>query len=228
MKRKIIIAIYIIIIIITLKLIYNFSLNSILLHKYNSGDFDEKLAKTLTYANFPQGYISYYNYGNVLYNNENYEEAIIQYENALSNNPPKYKECSIRINLALAMCKIVNCDENNQESIKEAIEQYEQVISILTEDNCANKHDNNSHSKQAEQLKENTQKEIDRLKKLLHNSNESNNSNTNKENNSSQEKNDDIEIIIQNIKQNATEEQRATEGYYESLRKDYKFNEKNW
>ncbi len=228
MKRKVIIAIYIIIIIITLKLIYNFTLNTILLSKYNNGNYDEGLAKTLTYVNFPQGYISYYNYGNVLYNNGNYEDAIIQYKNALSANPPKYKECSIRINLALAMCKVVKCDESDQKSIKEAIEQYEQAIDVLTEDGCANKEDNNGHSQEAEELKKDIQKEIDRLKKLLDNNNESGDSDEDEENDQSNEDPDDIENIIQDIKQNATKDQRETEDFYESYGKGYKYDEKNW
>ena len=66
MKRKIFI-IYIILICLTLKLIYNIVLNNILINRYNNGEYSEVQAKILTVANFPQSYVANYNYGNILY-----------------------------------------------------------------------------------------------------------------------------------------------------------------
>ena len=66
MKKKVLIIIYIILILATLKLIYNIAINSILIKEYNNGKYEENNAKALTYLNFPQGYVANYNYGNIL------------------------------------------------------------------------------------------------------------------------------------------------------------------
>ena len=167
MKKKVLFAIDILLILITVKIIYNIFMNTIVISKYDKGVFLEQPAKMLTFMNFPQSYIAHYNYGNVLYNNGEYESAIDEYKKALKGIVPTLKECSIRINYTLAICKTVQVDEKDEASIRNAIEKYESAINILTEDGCANKNDSNGHSKVAEQLKRDIQKEIDRLKKLL-------------------------------------------------------------
>ena len=98
------------------------------------GEYSEGLSKSLFFLNIQQGYIANYNYGNILYNNEKYEEAIEQYKNALNKNVPKKKECDIRVNYALAICKTVEVDENDENSINEAIKKYETAIDVLLED----------------------------------------------------------------------------------------------
>ncbi len=226
MKRKIIIAIYIILICFTLKFAYNIVASSILLEKYNNGQYSESQAKALTYINFPQKYVANYNYGNVLYQNGNYESAIEEYKKALNTIVPKYKECSIRINYALAICKTVQLNENDQDSIKDAIKTYENAIDVLTENGCANKNNKNGHSQKAQQLKEDIQKEIQRLKKIQ--KDDSSNENDKEEQTETKDNSEKIEDKIKNIKEEATKEQREIENQYKNYRNDYDKTEKNW
>lgn len=228
MKKKIIKVIYIILILIMLKLIYNFSANSILLSKYNDGIYDENLSRILTFFNFPQSYVADYNYGNILYKNGKYESAIEEYKKALKGFVPKYKKCNIIINYALAICKTVNVNEENQDSINNAISIYESAIDILTQEGCANKNDNNGHSEQAEKLKSDIQKEIERLKKLQNIENSEENEENKDEEESNSEESESIEEKIQNIKENATEDQREIEKLYNNFDKEINTNKKNW
>lgn len=227
MKKKVLIIIYVILILITLKLFYNMLIDNVLISNYNNGKYSENQAKMLTFLNFSQPYIANYNYGNVLYKNGEYEQAIEKYKKALKGIVPKNKECNIRINYALSICKTVSVNEKDQNSINNAIEKYESAIQILTEKGCADKDDNNGHNKKAEQLKEDIQKEINRLKNL-----QEHDSNTNKDNdekNKTEENVDTIEEKIQEVKENATKDQRKTENDYKNFGDfDYNRVKKNW
>ena len=228
MKRKIVIVIYIILILISFKLLYNIGTNSRLINKYNNGEYTDNIARNLTYFNFLQRYVANYNYGNILYQKGEYESAIEEYKKALKGIVPKYKECNIRINYALAICRTVNVNEKNQDSIKNAIKTYETAIEVLTEDGCANKTNNKGHSQKAEQLKKDIQKEIDRLKKLEKIENDSNEE---KEENKKDKTKEDVETIeskIQNIKEEATKDQRETESKFTNYNKDINTRTKNW
>ncbi len=228
MKRKILIAIYVILILIMIKICYNMVVNIVLISNYNNGQYLESQAKLLTYVNFPQSYVANYNYGNILYQNGKYESAIEQYKKALSGIVPKDKECNIRINYALAICKTVQVDEKDQDSIKEAIETYESAINILIENGCANKDDNNGHNENAQQLKNDIQEEIDRLKKLLDEEQDDSDNSQEDNGDTTTEETETIETKIQEIKENATEQQRETESFYETYDKDYTRRTKNW
>ena len=229
MKRKVIIAIYIILILIAVKLIYNQLLNTILINGYNNNKYNEDYAKALIYANFPQQYIAKYNYGNILYKKGEYEEAIEKYESALNRSIPKEKECNIRINYSLAICKTVQVDESDSKSIKNAIQTYEKAIDILTEKGCANKDDDNGHNKKAEQLKKDIQKEIERLKRLENSSNNNEKENKEDEKEVSEKETETIESKIQDIKENALQDQREVESKYKNYG-NFNYNpvEKNW
>lgn len=227
MKKRVIMTVIIIVALIAFKLLFNTIVNTVLINKYNDGEYSESQVKLLTFLNFPESYVANYNYGNILYQNGEYESAIEKYKKALSGYVPQFKECSIRINYALAICKTVKVDETDQESIKSAIQKYEEAIDVLTEQGCANKNDKNGHSQKAEKLKEDIQKEIDRLKKLLNSKNEKPN---NEENNNNDQKDDveEIEEKMQEIKQNATMEQRQTESQFDYMEKDWSFGKKTW
>lgn len=228
MKKKIIVATYILLILLSAKLLYNTIVNNSIISQYSKGKYSERPAKMLTYFNFPQSYIAYYNYGNILYQNGKYKEAIEEYKKALEKKSPKEKECKIRINYALAICKTVQVDENNQESIANAIKTYESAIEILTQKGCANKKDNNGHSPDAQKLKNDIQKEIDRLKKLQQNDSNSGDSQEEKEE-KDKDKSDSVEEKMQEIKEESKKEQRKDEGELEKFTKKYTDKDnKNW
>lgn len=229
MKKKVLIVVYIILILITFKLLYNILINSILINKYDKGEYFDKQAKILTYLNFPESYIANYNYANILYQKGQYEQAIEEYEKSLKGIVPKNKECNIRINYSLAICKTVSVNEKDQSSISNAIEKYESSIEILTKKDCAGKDNNNGHNQKAEKLKEDIQIEIDRLKKLQNSNNDKNDNNEEKKQNNKQEDIDTIEVEIQDIKESATRKQREIEGQYKNYGNfDYNRVEKNW
>lgn len=229
MKRKILIVIYIILILITLKLLYNIISNSILISKYENGEYTASQAKALTYFNFPQSYVANYNYGNFLYQNGEYESAIEEYKKALNGGAPEEKKCNIRINYALAICQTIELNEEDQVSIQNTINVYESAIDVLTEEGCANRNDNNGHNQKAQQLKNDIQDEIDRLKKLLNNTEDDSENNTDKNDEEKNNETENIETKIQNIKEEATKEQRKTESQYKNYNYyDYNPGSKNW
>lgn len=230
MKKKIVGIIYIVLIIIIIKLLCNYILNSILINKYNKYEYSEENAKVLQIANFVEPYIAHYNMGNILYKKGEYEKANEEYKNALKGMPMKDKECQIRINYALSICKTVQVDESDSESIKNAIKTYESAIDVLTEKGCANKNDNNGHSKNAEQLKKDIQDEIDRLKKISNQSEDNTNNNEELQNNdNNKQQAESIEEKIQDIKQQATKDQREVESKFKNYSNyDYNRVEKNW
>ena len=208
MKKKIIKFLYVILIIIAFKVLINIIINYNLIQKYNNEDYSETNSKILKIANFIEPYIANYNYGNILYQNGEYEKAIEEYKKALNGYVPQQKECKIRINYALAICKLVNVNEKNDDSIKEAIKKYETAIEILTEKGCANKNDNNGHSDDAETLKKDIQDEINRLTNLKNNKSDDSEGNDKKE---GDEKEKTTEEKIKEIKEQATKEQREKE-----------------
>ena len=231
MKKKIAIIVLVIFILVTIKLFFSFILNGLFILKYNNGIYSDLELGLVGIINFPQSYVVNYNKGSVLYKNGKYEEAVEKYKEALNGFIFKEDECKIRINYALSICKTVSVDEKNQDSIKKAIEKYESAVQILTERGCANKDDNNGHNKDAQQLKNDIQKEIDRLNKLLDNKDS-------KEDNKDDNKNDkekdleqklqDIEDKIQEIKENALQDQKEVETKYQDRVFTYNKVERNW
>ena len=221
MKRKILIVVFVILIIIMLNLIFINIENNFIINKYKNGEYLQTQAKLLTNITFQKSYISNYNYGNILYQNGEYEEAIIEYKKALETVISSKKECKIRINYALAMCQSIQVDERDQESIVNAIEIYENAIKILTEKDC------NNHNQDAKNLKKDIEKEIERLKKIQKNTD--NNTDQDKKEEKEQQKNEEnIEEKIKDIKEKAIKEQKEIENTYKNFNMDYRDRGKNW
>lgn len=107
-------------------------------------------------------YIFLYNKGNKLYERYDYVGAIEQYQKALAANPPHFKECSVRVNLALAMIYNMGEDFAEPENVESSIETLLAARDILLEDDCATEA-GDGHSEPAQQLKE----EIDKLLEQL-------------------------------------------------------------
>ena len=157
MKKKWIIAIYILLLLIFFKLTFNFFYNGWVIMKYNMHDYSVDFSALMPF-NFFQPYIAHYNNGNIYYQEEDFEAAIKEYSTALTRNPPKYRECSIRINLALAKLGLLEDDYTDPAKRESTIAGLKEARAVLLEDNCATE-EGDGHSKTAEKLKE----EIDRL-----------------------------------------------------------------
>ena len=114
--KKFFIAIYIVLIFIAVKLTFTFYMNEKFIDNYNQQIYSYDDIQYLFILNIFEPYIAYYNYGNILYQNSDFEEAIVQYRKALTLFPPQRKECDIRINLALAMLKQINEDDKSEEN----------------------------------------------------------------------------------------------------------------
>ncbi len=167
MKKKILLAALCIVVVILLKLICDYVLNTIQVNSYKEEKYNADLAQLVATLNFNKSRVANYNYGNVLYQKGDYEGAIEQYKNALNTIVPSREECDIRVNYALAICKTVKLekeDETDEAKVQEAIKKYESAIDVLVAVECAHRNDNNGHDKDAQQLKNDIQKEIDRLK----------------------------------------------------------------
>ncbi|MBO4926883.1 MAG: tetratricopeptide repeat protein [Clostridiales bacterium] len=173
MRKRIIIAAYAVVGLLLFKFAFTYGYNEWVISKYDDGDYSENFS-LLEIFNFTEPYIVYYNNGNVMYQNKDYEAAIEYYEKALEMDPPEGKECPIRINLALAKLALLGEDAMTPENIEDTIELLEECLDILSEDNCANDkgkgHDNRAQRlydeikemlEQAEQEQQQQQKDQD-------------------------------------------------------------------
>lgn len=212
--KKFFIAIYIVLIFIAVKLAFTFYMNEKFIDNYNQQIYSYDDIQYLFILNIFEPYIVYYNYGNILYQNGDFEEAIVQYRKALTLFPPHRKECDIRINLALAMLKQINEDDKSEENRQKILDILEEAKQVLCEKGCANEYDDNGHSEEAERLK----KDIENKEKELQNSEESESENEeeneNEKENEEQEKNtlDEKEEQLRNIQvESGTERQDELE-----------------
>lgn len=123
--KKIVIVIYIILLLILLKLIATFITNEIFISKYNERIYNPNDVKNLFILNIFEPYTAYYNHGNILYYNNDFDGAIEKYNKALELSPPEDKERDIKINLELAKLKKENIEEDKEDQ-EEQEEQEEQ------------------------------------------------------------------------------------------------------
>lgn len=215
------IIIYIILILFLFKLILSYIINECFISGYNK-DF----VKYLSIANVYEPYVVHYNNGNRLYKAADYSGAIEEYEKALKLHPPEKKECSIRINLALAMIK--NAESEKNPDIYDMLDVLHDAKEVLYEDGCANRDDDKGHSKKAEQLED----DIEEYEKLLKNQkdksedNDDDNGSEDDEQKKSELKRKEEQIKEQQ-KQNGKVRQEKTELSKDI--KDYKYyNGKQW
>ena len=161
MRKKVLLTVLCIVVVILLKLICDYILNTIQVNSYKEEKYNADLAQLVATLKFNKSHAANYNYGNVLYQKGDYGGAIEQYKNALDTIVPSGEECDIRVNYALAICKTVKLekeDEKDEEKVKEAIKKYESAIDVLVAVECAHRNDNNGHDKDAQQLKNDIQK----------------------------------------------------------------------
>ena len=120
--------------------------------------------QALLVMNVPESYLPYYNLGNVAYKNGDYNSAIAYYTQALQLNPPKHRECDIRINLALSMVYTIDFNHlDSQDKIDTALIILYKARDVLTEKGCAAENPEDAHNATAQQLKEDIDKLIEQL-----------------------------------------------------------------
>lgn len=237
MKKKIFFIVYVLVALVMVYFLSSITINEILRFKYKNSKYSNEIAYALTFFGFPEQYVSFYNCGNILYMNGDYYGSMDQYKKALATKVPENRECCIRINYALSICKLVNVDESNEGSVKEAIKKYNEALDVLTPDKCANS-EGTGHSKEAQELYDDIKKEIERLEQLQ-NVDKSKESEQDEQEDSQEKDEPDeanekeskkLEEKIKDIKEDAQKEQKKSEdlwkSYYEKKYNSYK--SKNW
>lgn len=227
MKKTIFLTIYCMLVLGCMVLIFNYGYNATLIHRYNKKDYSMN-AKPLTMFNWTEQYVAYYNQGNVYYQSGDYINAIDSYEKALKENPPEKKECSIRINMALAMVATTEEYYEDMAYAEDVLTILYEAKDVLLENGCATEA-GDGHSDKAEKLKE----EIDAMiKKIEEQKEESSASDGDKEDgqkNSEEETSvedayeEDVKEAIQERQSKANRERQEGLDFYEELDRDYNF-----
>lgn len=208
-------------IVIFIKLCLSFVVNEFIIVNYNKNIYDTKLIKVLYIMNINQSYIVYYNHGNLLYKTNNYDDAILKYEESLKRNPPNGRVCDIRINLSLSLVKKLSLVDDN-----EKIEILNDAKENLYKDKCANENDDNGRSEEAENL----EKEIDELIRNLNNASDDFSSDDKEENDNDNEISSDEkkEEQLKDSQREANKKRQEDLEKYDSLDNyDYNYG-KNW
>ena len=161
MKKKIIICVYIVMLLIASRLLFTYVYNEYVISKYNDGDYDINM-KPAMMCNWIQPYIAHYNAGNIHYKNGDYRAAIDEYNLAMAKEPADEHICHTRINMALAIIKMIPEDYSSEENIDKTVELLTNARDILIKNDCA-KDKEAGHSKEATKLRE----EIDAILKSL-------------------------------------------------------------
>lgn len=214
MKKKVLTFLEVLLLLILIKLVATFIINEIFIQNYNKGKYDENSIKILSIINFPEGYVYHYNKGNILYQNEKYEEAIDEYYKALEKQPPKEKECKIRINLALAKLQELRNNNDNEEDKNKNIAILKSARGILCEKGCAGEKDNNGHSEEAEKLKADIDRKLKELEKDKDSEEDDDNEESddekdnNKKNNNQDNKTKKAEEKLKEIQEQSLEERQ--------------------
>ena len=159
--KKVLIFLYVFVLIVFAELLITFVINEVYISKYEKGNYDKGLVKSLFVLNYNERYIPYYNYGNYLYKTGDYKNAASEYEKALEKNVPEKRVCFVRINLSLALSNTISEDMTDEEKL--AI--YEKAREVLYEDDCAEAGSGQGgESEEAEQLENEIQEKEDELK----------------------------------------------------------------
>jgi tetratricopeptide (TPR) repeat protein len=147
-------------------LVWRLAVNHSFISDYKRQVYASDKEDQLLKMNSPESYLPYYNLGNVSYKNGDYNAAIAYYNKALENDPPKNRECLIRINLALSMCNTIDFYHiDSKEKVDTTLIVLYKARDILTEKGCASEEGHDGHNADAQQLKE----DIDRLIEQLEN-----------------------------------------------------------
>ncbi len=133
---------------------------------YDKGDYKVDAEKSLLTMNFPESYVPYYNLGNAAYKLADYNSAVSYYTKALEMHPSESKDCDIRVNLALALCNTIDFYHlDSQDKIDTALFILYKARDVLLEKGCASDVEGEEgHDPEAQQLKEDIDEMIEKLK----------------------------------------------------------------
>ncbi len=141
--KKWIYGIYIFLFVFSLHLTIRYFLNEVYISKYNNGIYNNNIVDVLHVLNFPQSYVVHYNKGNSLYQEEKYEEAVSEYQEALKTVSGD-RRCKVIVNLSFAKFQLVDMD--NKDTI---VRDLKKIQEILLDHNCATK-DNKGKNQDAQ------------------------------------------------------------------------------
>ncbi len=196
MKRKPLKYIALLILSVIIILISVSSVGRVLINKrfvsgYYSGQYDTEAEKRLLFLNFPEGYIPYYNLGNVAFQNKEYVSAVSYFTDALKYNPKEPEDCLIRINLALSLCYTIDFNNlDSDEKVQTALFTLYQARDVLLANGCATDEEGQTgHNKDAQQLKEDIDKMIEKLQQGS-DSDDQNDQNQDQQNNDQDDQNE--------------------------------------
>lgn len=183
--------------------------NELFIKNYEKGEIKVYLVKPLLFLNFSEPYIAHYNYGNGLYINGEFENAEVEYMSALKSVPDS-RECDVRINLALS--KLARIDVKNRSD--EVIKELEDIQKVLLEHGCASESEGGGSSEEAQEIYDETEKEIEEQKSKSENGDgdEENAEQQESENeNGEGDENSDTEETIENESEKLSELQKQRE-----------------
>lgn len=206
MKKAIFITIYSMLVIGCLVMVFNYGYNAFVTFCYNNGNYSVE-AKPLQIFNWTEKYVAYYNQGNIEYQKGEYLNAIEAYEKALELDPPEKKECSIRINLALAMVATIGDLYKDPTYAEDVLTILYSARDVLLEDGCATEA-GDGHSAEAEQLKKEIEEMIKELEK--------------QQPEQSEKENSDDEKSEEEEQQNSTEESSEEDAFEKQVKEKMK------
>ncbi len=209
MIKKLVIILFILVAIVTLKFCATYAINENMITKYKGRDYSFINGRPLYFLNISEKYIAYYNNGNLYFQNEDFEKAVEAYREALRLRHPKNgRDCKIRINLVLAMLRTFDLENLDEKKINDILQILSEAKEILIENGCANRYDRKGHSEEAEVIK----KEIEDLEKMLNNklkqmqNKEDENNNPKKEDKPQDQQGQSIENKLREFQEKANEQ----------------------
>ncbi len=204
--------------------------NASFVQAYNEGQYDTSAEEKILYLNYPEGYIPYYNLGNAAYQKGEYLKAAGFYAEALNYSIPEGNDCQVRINYALALCYSIDFDNlKTEDDIKNALTILYTAREALMKNGCAND-EGTGHNADAQQLKDDIDKMIDKLENPEENDND-NEQNQNQSQNNQDDQNDQQNQSgqssrekqqreqLQQNKENALEERKQDQNQMETENK---------
>lgn len=229
MGKKIFIGVYVILLLVCGNLVFNFIYNSVVVYAYNHTDYKVSMSPILMF-NWSEPYIAHYNQGNLYYKDGSYAEAVDSYYKALEYDMPQERECSVRINIALALLKTLGDDYAAPDNVENSLQTLYAARDVLLEEDCATE-TGDGHSETAEKLKEEIEAIIKQLEEQQQSQEEQNSEQNEEENKQKQEEQqkkedafeEDVKKAIQERKAKANKERQESLQYYEETELDYNF-----